>query len=84
LAVMTAAMREAGLEVEKTGQWSRVTAFADRDALVAYWALVPWDVPRDFMVPGYAGVLERIHEETGGGPVRLTACRFRIRVRRPC
>ena len=42
-----------------------------------------WSGPMDFTVPGYAAVLERIHRESGGGPVRLTARRFRLRARRP-
>lgn len=83
LAVVADALRWAGLDVEETEQWSGPMDFADVDALVAYWALVPWDVPEDFTVPGYAAVLERIHRESGGGPVRLTARRFRLRARRP-
>lgn len=83
-AVMADALRGAGLDVEEPEQWSGPMDFTDVDALVAYWALVPWDVPEDFTVPGYAAVLERIHRESGGGgPVRLTARRFRLRARRP-
>ena len=82
-AVVADALRGAGLVVEEAAQWSGPMVFADVDALVAYWALVPWDVPEDFTVPGYAEVLERVHRESGGGPVRLTARRFHVRAHRP-
>ncbi|MDO5063936.1 MAG: GNAT family N-acetyltransferase [Actinomyces bowdenii] len=75
--------RQAGLVVEDCEAWEGPLELADVEALVEYWGYVPWDVPEDFTVPGYATTLARIHRESGGGPVRLTARRFRLRARRP-
>ena len=46
-------------------------------------ATCPGMSPDDFTVPGYATTLAAIHRECGGGPVRLTARRFRLRARKP-
>ena len=75
--------RQAGLVVEECGTWEGPLELADVEALVEYWGYVPWDVPDDFTVPGYATTLAAIHRECGGGPVRLTARRFRLRARKP-
>lgn len=75
--------RQAGLVVEDCEAWEGPLELADVEALVEYWGYVPWDVPEDFSVSGYATTLARIHRDCGGGPVRLTARRFRLRARRP-
>ena len=75
--------RKAGLVVEECEAWEGPLELADVEALVEYWGYVPWDVPDDFTVPGYATTLAAIHRECGGGPVRLTARRFRLRARKP-
>ena len=75
--------RQAGLVVEQAEDWEGPLELADVEALVEYWGCVPWDVPEDFSVPAHATTLARIHRDCGGGPVRLTAGRFRLRAHRP-
>lgn len=74
---------DAGLVVERCGEFDGWYRFTDVAALIAYLNCVPWEVPDDFCVDRYADALVTLHERAGGGPVLLRMRRFWLRARRP-
>lgn len=73
----------AGLRVVDGEEFTGAYRFVDVAALVAYLQRVPWQVPEDFSVDGYADALLELHERSAGGEIALTQRRFWLRARRP-
>lgn len=78
-------LTEAGFRVDESGAWKGTSRFHDVGALVYYFKLVPWDVPKDFCVDSYADALLRLHADGPGRgrPLSFTACRFWLRASKP-
>lgn len=81
----TGQLTAAGFRIETSQAWTGTYRFADIGALVGYLTLVPWDVPDDFSVGGYAHTLLRLHAEgpAQGRPVCFTSSRFWLRAVKP-
>lgn len=72
-------LTQAGFDVTDGAEHVGYYEFVDVAALLAYWQLVPWEVPENFTVDRYREQLLLLHRSCGGGPVRLTRKRFWIR-----
>lgn len=71
----------AGLIVERAEEWSGPIRFDSVDTLVSYLRLMPWQLPEDFTVEGYADQLIALDEQEE--PLEFTERRFIILAHRP-
>ena len=74
LAAFRGAAERAGLLVRRAEDWTGTITFVDVDCLVSYLRLMPWQLPDDFTVDGYAA--ELLAMERTPGPLRFTEVRF--------
>jgi len=74
LEVFRSQAQEAGLIVERAEEWSGSIRFDSVDTLVSYLRLMPWQLPEDFTIEGYADQLCALDEQEG--PLEFTERRF--------
>jgi len=73
-------LEAAGFVVEFAAESIGTVTFHTVSAMVRYFTIVPWDVPDDFTVDRYAGVLLALHETRQ--PLTFTSHYFILRARR--
>lgn len=71
----------AGLVVERSELWEDRTAFPDVASLGRYFAMVPWEAPRDFSPERYANILLGLGAKSA--PLTFAVRRFVLTARRP-
>ena len=72
-------LQDAGLRIDTVNDWQGTMEFASLEALVAYMALVPWDVPH-FSVDQHVDRLAQLEAKC---PIKVTQRRFRIYATKP-
>lgn len=71
---------EAGLHIERAQQWIGTIRFVDVATLLSYLRMMPWQLPADFTVDGYAAELLALHH--AGKPLVFTQVRFLLQARK--
>lgn len=74
-------LADAGLTIERAGDWSGKATFSDMGALVYFLHAAVWSAPPNFSVERYAKQLLNIHKNNR--PLSFTIRRFIIQARKP-